>query len=88
MYVVEVMITNKKGVRDPEGETIHRDLVIKMGFSDVVGVRSGKYLEFYVNSTSCREAMEYIRELCYRLRIYNPIVHEVKVRASGEDCSN
>ncbi|MEM2390102.1 MAG: phosphoribosylformylglycinamidine synthase subunit PurS, partial [Ignisphaera sp.] len=35
MYMVEVVITNKKGVRDPEGETIHRQLILRKGFNSV-----------------------------------------------------
>jgi len=85
LYVIEVIITNKENVRDPEGETIHRSLVIRRGFNDVAGIRAGKYLEFRVNKPSCREALEYVKELCYKLRIYNPVVHDIKVRASGSD---
>lgn len=84
MYVVEVVITNKGNVRDPEGETIHQDLIIKRGFKDVRGVRSGKYLEFYVDIDSCKAAVDYVKELCYRLRIYNPIVHDVRVKVSDQ----
>ncbi len=84
MYVVEVVITNKESVRDPEGETIHRELIVKRGFKGIAGVRSGKYLEFHVESDSCRDALRYVKELCYNLRIYNPVVHEVRVRVSGE----
>ncbi|MCS7108225.1 MAG: phosphoribosylformylglycinamidine synthase subunit PurS [Sulfolobales archaeon] len=84
MYVVEVIITNKGHVRDPEGETIYRDLIIKRGYTNVAGIRSGKYLKFHVQSDSCKAAVEYVKELCYKLRIYNPIVHDVEVRASGQ----
>ena len=34
-YTVEIIIENKPAARDPEGETIWRDLVMKGGYSSV-----------------------------------------------------
>lgn len=79
MYVVEVVITNKKVARDPEGETIYKDLISKHGFDKVRGVRSGKYLEVLVDSQSQDEALNYVKDLCSKLRLYNPSVHDVRV---------
>lgn len=83
MYVVEVVITNKKSVRDPEGETIHRQLVLRKGFDSVKGVRAGKYLLFSVESSSPDEAVELVKSVCEKLRIYNPVVHDIEVRIRG-----
>ncbi|MEM0005535.1 MAG: phosphoribosylformylglycinamidine synthase subunit PurS [Ignisphaera sp.] len=83
MYMVEVVITNKKGVRDPEGETIHRQLILRKGFNSVKGVRAGKYLLFSVESKSPEEAVEIVKTLCEKLRIYNPVVHDIEVEIRG-----
>jgi len=68
-----------KGSRDPEGETILRDLVLASGVHGVVSVWSGKYLRFTVESNSREEAIKLVRDLCLRLRIYNPSVHELVI---------
>ena len=51
-YVLQVIIENKPYINDPEGETIHRDLVVKGGYSSVQSVRSAKMLKMVVNSKS------------------------------------
>ncbi|MEL9997246.1 MAG: phosphoribosylformylglycinamidine synthase subunit PurS [Sulfolobales archaeon] len=83
MYLVEVVITNKRSVRDPEGETIHKELISRRGYANVKDVRSGKYLEFLVDSQTPEEALNYVRDICHKLRIYNPVVHDIKVRLSA-----
>jgi len=83
MYVVEVVITNKRSVRDPEGETIHKELIGRRGYANVKDVRSGKYLEFLVYSQTPEEALNYVKDICHKLRIYNPVVHDIKVRLSA-----
>jgi phosphoribosylformylglycinamidine synthase PurS subunit len=79
-HLVEVIITNKSGVRDPEGETIHKHLILKKGYSMVMGVRTGKYLLMTVSASSAEEAIRIVKEVCEKLRIYNPIVHDIEVR--------
>lgn len=79
-YDVEVVITNKKQARDPEGETIHKYLILKQGIKAVESVRSGKYLLFKVKASSPEEAVEVIKRICEKYRIYNPTVHDIEVR--------
>jgi len=80
LYTVEVIITNKKNVRDPEGETIHRQLILRKGFNSVKSVRAGKYLVLSVESSRPEEAIRLVKDLCEKLRIYNPVVHDIEVR--------
>ncbi|MDK6028214.1 phosphoribosylformylglycinamidine synthase subunit PurS [Ignisphaera sp. 4213-co] len=79
-HLIEVIIMNKRGVRDPEGETIHKHLILRKGYSMVSSVRTGKYFLLEVNANSVEEAMNIAKEICVRLRIYNPIVHDIEVR--------
>jgi len=44
-YKVHVIIENKPGIRDPEGDTILNDLVLKNSFSSVSKIR---YLIFRI----------------------------------------
>jgi phosphoribosylformylglycinamidine (FGAM) synthase PurS component len=68
-----------RGSRDPEGETILRDLVLASGARGVSSIWSGKYLRFTVESRDGAEAVELVRKICMELRIYNPSVHELVI---------
>ncbi|MHA1270326.1 MAG: phosphoribosylformylglycinamidine synthase subunit PurS [Candidatus Helarchaeota archaeon] len=74
-YIVEVIIENKPAARDPEGETIQKDLVLRSGYNMVKSIRAGKYLKIEVESKSSDEAKEKIFNMCNELRIFNPVVH-------------
>jgi phosphoribosylformylglycinamidine synthase PurS subunit len=83
-FVVQVVIENKPYINDPEGETIHRDLVVKGGYQNVQSVRSAKMLKMVVNSNSEEEAEATVKKLCEELRIFNPIVSNCTVKAAGK----
>ena len=51
-YTVHVVIENKPGISDPEGETILNDLVLKGGYSSISKIRSGKILKFQIEERS------------------------------------
>jgi phosphoribosylformylglycinamidine synthase len=82
-FIVMVTIENKPNINDPEGETIHRDLVIKEGYSNVESVRSAKTLKMVIRENSEKEAEQIVRKLCEELRIYNPIVSNCTVKSIG-----
>ncbi len=79
-FVVEVIIENKPLARDPEGETIHRNLVLKGGYSQVTSVRAGKILRMNVEASSGDDARQLVQKMCDDLRIYNPAAHTCWVR--------
>ena len=83
-FVVQVVIENKPYINDPEGETIHRDLVVKGGYSNVQSIRSAKLLKMVVNSKSEKEAEAIVKKLCEELRIFNPVVSNCTVKATGK----
>jgi phosphoribosylformylglycinamidine synthase PurS subunit len=83
IHRVEIIITNKKGVKDPEGETIHKHLILRKGYNVVHNVRTGKYLLLTVSASSEEEAVNIVKEMCEKLRIYNPVVHDIEVRIRG-----
>ena len=80
IFMVEAIITNKRSVRDPEGETIHKFLVLRRGYNSVKGIRTGKYLLFNVEASNPDDALSKVKEICEKLRIYNPVVHDIEVR--------
>jgi len=74
------VISNKKGARDPEGETIFRDLVSKSGFEKRVrSIRSGKLLRVEVEAAGEEEARQLVERMCNELRIFNPAAHSLSV---------
>ena len=79
-FTVEVVVENKPLARDPEGETIHHNLILKGGYSQVTNVRAGKLLRMNVEAGSAEDAKQLVRKLCDDLRIYNPAAHTCQVR--------
>ncbi len=82
-YTVEVIVENKPLARDPEGEAIHHNLVLKGGYSQVTGVRAGKLLRVSVEARTAEDAQRLVKKLCDDLRIYNPAAHVCQVRIVG-----
>lgn len=83
-FVVQVVIENKPNINDPEGETIHRDLVVKGGYSSVQSVRSAKMLKMIVNSQSEKEAETTVKRMCEELRIFNPVVSNCIIKTTDK----
>ncbi|MCH8832907.1 MAG: phosphoribosylformylglycinamidine synthase subunit PurS [Thaumarchaeota archaeon] len=80
-YRVHVIIENKPGIRDPEGDTILNDLVLKDSFSSVTKIRSAKMLKFEITEKNKNLAKKKIQTLCDELRIYNPVVSKISIEA-------
>ena len=82
-FTVEVIVENKTLARDPEGETIHQNLILKGGYNQVTNVRAGKLLRMNVKAGSPENARQLVKKLCDDLRIYNPAAHVCQVRVVG-----
>lgn len=83
-FVVQIVIENKPYINDPEGETIHRDLVVKGGYSNVQSVRSAMMLKMVVNSKTEKDAEATVKKLCEELRIFNPVVSNCTIKATNK----
>jgi phosphoribosylformylglycinamidine synthase len=79
LYTVHVIIENKPGISDPEGETILKDLVLKGSYSSIKKIRSAKMLKFKINEKNKALAEKKIQKLCDDLRIYNPMVSKITI---------
>ena len=79
LFTVHVIIENKPGISDPEGETILKDLVLKGSYSSVKKIRSAKMLKFKINEKNKALAQKKIQKLCDDLRIYNPMVSKITI---------
>ncbi len=78
-FMVHVVIENKPGISDPEGETILKDLVLKGSFLSVKKIRTAKMLKFKIIEKSKALAEKKIQKLCDDLRIYNPMVSKITI---------
>ena len=76
-FTVHVIIENKPGISDPEGDTILNDLVLKGTHKTVSKIKTGKMLKFTIKEKDKKTAQSKIQEICDELRIYNPMVSKV-----------
>ena len=83
-YEIDVIIKNKPVVKDPEGETILRDLIHKRGYDAITSARAGKLISLKVSADSREEAEKIAYDMCNELRIYNPVVHTLDIRVEDE----
>lgn len=81
-YVVNVIIENKPGINDPEGDTILKDLVLKGKYTSVSKIQSAKLLKFQVKEKNKDDAIKLVHKLCDELRIYNSMVSKLTVTAT------
>jgi phosphoribosylformylglycinamidine synthase subunit PurS len=76
-YLVEVFISLKEVVNDPQGLAI-RDGLHNLGFDAVGAVRAGKYLRLTINARSAGEAEEIAVGACEKL-LANTVIEEYRV---------
>ena len=72
MYLAKIYITLKPTVNDPQGLTI-KGALHNLGFTEVVTVRMGKYIEVKVEENDQNGARERVSEMCGKL-LANPII--------------
>ncbi len=76
----KVYVTLKKGVHDPQGEAVLGTLR-HLGFSEVNGVRIGKYIELSLNGLSMEKADEEVEAMCKKL-LANPVIESYTFEVS------
>ncbi len=76
-FEISVVIENKPGISDPEGDTILNDLVLKGKNKHISKIRSGTILKFTITEKNEKSAQDKILKICDELRIYNPLVSKV-----------
>ena len=81
-FNVTVIIENKPGISDPEGETILNDLILKSKNSSVKKIRAGKILRFLVTGNDKKSVERKVSKICDDLRIFNPLVSKVTISAT------
>lgn len=75
---VEIVVTLRDGVLDPQGQAIQRALR-KMGHSDVTGVRQGKVFELEFAGTDVEEARRESTRIAEEI-LSNPLIEKFEIR--------
>lgn len=65
MYEVEVFVTYKESILDPQGEAVKKS-IHQLEYEEVTDVRIGKYFELSIAKSS-RPVAEVVEELCQKL---------------------
>jgi len=78
MIEVEVYISLKETVLDPEGLTIKKALN-SIGYSEVLDVRFGKYIVLKLDTDDKKTAEEKAKEFCEKLLV-NPIIETYSIK--------
>ncbi len=83
VYRVEVRVTPRAGLLDPQGRAVETALA-HLGFEGVESVRVGKLVRMRVEAESETAALNRAREMCDRL-IANPVTEDYSVEILGEE---
>ena len=76
-FLAEVHVVLKPLVNDPAGLVI-RDGLRNIGFNEVAGARTGKYLAIELDADDLREAEARVDEMCARL-LANPVIEDYRL---------
>jgi len=76
LYLAKIYVTLKPTVNDPQGLTI-KGALHNLGFTTVVSVRAGKYMEVRVDENNKQKAQQQVKEMCHRL-LSNPVIENYR----------
>ena len=74
---VKVIVTLKNGVLDPQGKAIQQTLN-GMGYSNIEGVRQGKYFDLEIAEKDEAKAKAAAEEMCKKL-LANLVIEDFKI---------
>ncbi|HEV7678604.1 MAG TPA: phosphoribosylformylglycinamidine synthase subunit PurS [Candidatus Dormibacteraeota bacterium] len=79
IYAVEVAVTLKPVVNDPQGLVV-RDGLRQLGFSQVRSARVGKVIALELEASSDGEARAAVVEMCEKL-LRNPVIEDFHIES-------
>ncbi len=74
---IKVVVTLKNGVLDPQGKAIQQTLN-GMGYSNIEGVRQGKYFDLEIAEKDQAKAKAAAEEMCKKL-LANLVIEDFKI---------
>ena len=78
--LAKVYVTLKRGVHDPQGEAVRHTLGA-MGYTEVEGVRVGKYIEVNLGEVERARAEARLKEICEKL-LANTVIESYRFEIS------
>ena len=85
LFSVQVEVSLREGVADPQGSTIERSLP-HLGFDGVRGVRVGKSIRFELEATDESAAVAEVEDLCRRF-LTNPVIEDSHVTVTAVEAA-
>lgn len=76
-YDIEVLITPREGLLDPEGQAVQNALR-SLDFDEVADVRVGRVVRLRVNADTPQDARGRVDEMCRRL-LANPVTEDYDI---------
>ena len=77
---VQVIITLKKNVLDPQGKVIQQTLD-GMGFNNIHEIRQGKYFEIDIDEKDRKKSEEQVKNMCKKL-LANLVIEDYRIIGS------
>ncbi|KAF0134421.1 MAG: phosphoribosylformylglycinamidine synthase [Candidatus Saganbacteria bacterium] len=78
MFNVEIYISLKKTVADPQGATIKHALE-SLGHKNLLDVRMGKFIKIKINSNDKSQAEKQAVDFCQKL-LANPVIEDYSIK--------
>jgi phosphoribosylformylglycinamidine synthase subunit PurS len=79
---VKVFVTPRKGILDPQGRAVESSLK-SLGFSNVAGVKVGKYITLDIDAPTATAAREQTKKMCEQL-LANLVIEDFTFEVEGE----
>ncbi|MFB3897575.1 MAG: phosphoribosylformylglycinamidine synthase subunit PurS [bacterium] len=74
MAKVNIYVTLKKSVLDPQGRAVQHALS-SLGFKEVAEVRVGRFIQLQVESKNKKELQKRVDKMCHQL-LSNPVIED------------
>lgn len=74
MTKVNIYVTLKKSVLDPQGRAVQHALS-SLGFKEVAEVRIGRFIQLQVESKNKKELQKQVDKMCHQL-LSNPVIED------------
>ena len=81
-YVIEVRVTPRAGILDPQGKAVHSALH-SLEFADVEDVRVGRLIRVRMKATSEDDARKRVDEMCKQL-LANPVTEDYNISVGAK----
>ena len=76
MWQAKVVITLKRGILDPQGDTV-RSALLSLGFDGITDCRVGKFILLRLTESDRAKAAAQVEEMCRRL-LANPVIEDFR----------